>query len=123
THEFKGAASRIPREATAFGLRHDHVLIEILAQWNDQGDARDDDRHRSWAQAARAAFAPMAFPGGYPNLLPPSEAARAAESFGHNHPRLLDAKRAYDPETVFRSAIPLSDSGQPRQLSPRLAHS
>jgi hypothetical protein len=29
THEFKGAASRVPVEATAFGLRSDHVLVEI----------------------------------------------------------------------------------------------
>src|SRR4029077_4025250 len=29
THEFKGAASRVPAEATAFGLRRDHVLVEI----------------------------------------------------------------------------------------------
>src|SRR5262245_33329090 len=27
THEFRGAASRIPAETTAFGLRRDHVLI------------------------------------------------------------------------------------------------
>jgi hypothetical protein len=123
THEFKGAASRIPREATAFGLRRDHVLIEILAQWDDQGDSREEPRHRAWAQATRAAFGPTALPGGYPNLLPPGETARAAESFGQNLPRLLDAKRAYDPDNVFRSAIPLSDHDQSRSPSPRLIHS
>src|SRR5262249_20346067 len=31
THEFKGAASRVPAGSTAFGLRRDHVLVEILA--------------------------------------------------------------------------------------------
>ena len=30
THEFRGAASRVPAAATAFGLRRDHVLVEIL---------------------------------------------------------------------------------------------
>jgi hypothetical protein len=29
THEFRGAASRVPVEATAFGLRRDHMLIEF----------------------------------------------------------------------------------------------
>jgi FAD binding domain len=28
THEFKGAASRVAADATAFGLRRDHVLVE-----------------------------------------------------------------------------------------------
>jgi hypothetical protein len=31
THEFRGAAPRVPAAATAFGLRRDHVLAEILA--------------------------------------------------------------------------------------------
>ena len=33
THEFRGAASRVPVDATAFGLRRDHVLVEILASF------------------------------------------------------------------------------------------
>src|SRR5262249_51701918 len=35
THEFKGAASCVPAGSTAFGLRRDHVLIEILASFPD----------------------------------------------------------------------------------------
>ena len=38
THEFKGAASRVPEAATAFGLRRDHVLVEILATFVDGSD-------------------------------------------------------------------------------------
>src|SRR5262249_21257926 len=38
THEFKGAASRVPEEATAFGLRRDHILVEILAGFVDRSD-------------------------------------------------------------------------------------
>lgn len=32
THDFKGAAARVSADATAFGLRRDHVLVEIIAQ-------------------------------------------------------------------------------------------
>jgi hypothetical protein len=39
THEFKGAASRVPEQATAFGLRRDHVVVEILATLPDRSDA------------------------------------------------------------------------------------
>lgn len=107
THEFKGAASRVPLDATAFGLRRDHVSIEILASFDDGAGAEEERRHRQWVRDAREAFASIALPGGYPNMLGEGEAARAAASFGQNSERLLRAKRLYDPGNVFRSAIPL----------------
>src|SRR5260370_11885508 len=69
THEFKGAASRVPEEATAFGLRRNHVLVEILAACEDRLDNLEEQRHRQWARAARNVFDALALPGAYPNLL------------------------------------------------------
>jgi hypothetical protein len=107
THEFKGAASRVPAEATAFGLRSDHVMVEMLAAFVDRGDEIEEQRHRQWARRARQAFDPIALPGGYPNFLAANETDRAAKSFGPNPERLVKAKRHYDPDNVFNSAIPL----------------
>ena len=107
THEFKGAASRVATDATAFGLRRDHVLVEILAAHVDSGDKFEEQRHRQWARDTRHAFDAMALPGGYPNLLSRSDAERAAKSYGGNAARLVAAKRRYDPHNIFRSAIPL----------------
>ena len=107
THEFKGAASRVPDGATAFGLRRDHVLIEILATFVDRPDAEEEQRHRQWARATRQAFTPMALPGGYPNFLAGDDSDRVAKSYGPNAARLIAAKRRYDPDNVFCSAIPL----------------
>jgi FAD/FMN-containing dehydrogenase len=107
THEFKGAASRVPVEATAFGLRRDHVVVEILATFVDRSDKEEEQRHRQWARATRQAFARMALPGGYPNFLVADEPDRVAESYGPNAGRLIAAKRHYDPDTIFNSAIPL----------------
>jgi hypothetical protein len=107
THELKGAASRVPAEATAFGLRREHVLVEILATFVDRSDNEEEQRHRQWARATRQAFAPMALPGGYPNFLVADEPDRVAKSYGPNAERLIRAKRHYDPDNVFRSAIPL----------------
>ena len=107
THEFKGAASHVPAEATAFGLRTDHVLVEILATFVDRSDKEEEQRHRQWARATRQAFAPMAPPGGYPNFLAGDDSDRVAKSYGPNASRLIAAKRRYDPDNVFRSAVPL----------------
>jgi Berberine and berberine like len=107
THEFKGAASRIPAGATAFGLRRDHVRIEILATLPDRGDDLEQQRHRKWAHDTLRAFDAVALPGGYPNLLGKGEHDRALKSYGGNAEWLIKAKRRYDPDNVFRSAIPL----------------
>ena len=107
THEFRGAASRVPAAATAFGLRRDHVLVEILASFADRAELRDAHWHQRWVQATLRAFDAVALPGGYPNLLASGEVERATKSYGRNADRLIKAKRHYDPDNTFNSAIPL----------------
>jgi len=107
THDFKGAASQIPAGSTAFGLRRDHVLVEILATLPDRGDDHEQQRHQKWVRDSLRSFDAVALPGGYPNLLGKGETDRALKSYGGNAERLISAKRRYDPDNVFRSAIPL----------------
>jgi hypothetical protein len=107
THEFRGAASRVAPEATAFSLRRRHLLVEILATFVDQSDKFEEQRHQRWARAALTALNAMALPGGYPNMLAGSDVERATLGFGRNAERLIRAKWHYDPDNVFRSAIPL----------------
>ena len=112
THEFKGAAARVPAEATAFGLRCDHVLVDMLATFVDRSDKEEEQRHRQWARVTRQTFAPMALPGGYPNFLTGDDAERVGKSYGPNADRLIAAKRLYDPDNLFSSAIPLPTGRQ-----------
>ncbi|HZD63145.1 MAG TPA: BBE domain-containing protein, partial [Xanthobacteraceae bacterium] len=116
THEFKGAAARVPVEATAFGLRRDHVLVEILAVFAAEADALEEERHRRWTRSALQAFDAIALPGGYPNLLIGGDAERVSRSYGPNAGRLVSAKQRYDPAGVFSSAIPLP-AGCPQRSS------
>jgi hypothetical protein len=51
THEFRGAASRVAPEATAFGLRRDHVLVELLTTFGDRS-VFDERRYQRWLQAS-----------------------------------------------------------------------
>jgi Berberine and berberine like len=98
-------------------LRREHVLIEILATFVDRSDKVEEQRHRQWIRATLRAFDAMAFPGGYPNFLPQGDAGRAAKSYGDNSERLIRAKRQYDPDNVFSSAIPLPVSQDKRHTA------
>src|SRR5262249_37111299 len=92
THESKGAATRVALEATAFGLRRNHVLVEILATFAHGSAELEAERHQRWARSILAAFDAMALPGGYPNILATGEAQRATKSFGRNAKRLIKTK-------------------------------
>ena len=89
---------------TAFALRQDHLMVEMIAAWEPQ-TPDEDQRHIEWAQNLSQALAPYAFKGGYINLLDKKEQDRVPLAFGSNYRRLLDLKQTYDPDDVFHSAI------------------
>ena len=103
-HHFHGAATRVHPTATAFALRREHLLVEIIAAW-EPDEARESARHENWAETLSEALCPVAVPGGYPNLLGPDDHDRLALAYGENVARLRELKRRYDPENVFASAI------------------
>lgn len=105
-HHFRGAATRIPLAATAFGLRREHFMFEIIAAWEPA--AGDDGKsHIQWVRNVSEDLAPHALPGGYPNMLGPDEHEQTAHAYGNNLGRLQQVKRLFDPEGVFTSAISL----------------
>jgi hypothetical protein len=89
-HHFHGAATRVPLSATAFGLRREHFLVEVIAAWepgpNDNGGV-----HQQWARTVSHAFATQTLPGGYANLLGPDEHEQIASAYGGNLGRLQRA--------------------------------
>jgi len=106
-HHFHGAATRISPDGTAFGLRREHFMVEIVASWKPNGD--DGAAHRRWAYDLWRNLAPFALPGGYANLLGPDDRDQAEAAYGGNAARLLDLKRRFDPDGVFASAVPLPE--------------
>ncbi|MBV8885410.1 MAG: FAD-binding oxidoreductase [Chroococcidiopsidaceae cyanobacterium CP_BM_RX_35] len=101
---FHGAASRVGASKTAFALRQDHLMVQIIAAWEPQSQD-EAQRHIEWSQNISQALAPYAFKGGYINLLDEKEQDRVPLAFGSNYQRLLDLKRKYDPDDVFRSTV------------------
>jgi hypothetical protein len=106
-HHFHGAATRIPAEAIAFGLRQEHFMVEIIAGWEPDGS--NGAAHRQWAQDLWESLAPFALPGGYANFLAPYDREQVRDAYGSNGARLRSLKRRFDPDGVFASAIPLPD--------------
>jgi hypothetical protein len=106
-HHFHGAATRIPAERSAFGLRQEHFMVEIIACWEPDGS--NGAAHRQWAQDLWEGLAPFAVPGGYANLLAPHDREQAKDAYGSNGARLKSLKRRFDPDGVFASAILLPD--------------
>lgn len=105
-HDFRGAATRVPLAVTAFGLRKEHFMVEIIASW--EPTAKDDgDNHREWARNLSESLAPHSLPGGYPNMIGPDDHEQTAHAYGANAGRLQCLKRLFDPEGVFTSAISL----------------
>jgi FAD/FMN-containing dehydrogenase len=101
-HHFHGAAARVPVESTAFGIRQDHLMVEVIGWWTPG----DSTPHQAWAQSVADAVAADALPGGYPNMLGPGDHAQIADAYGPNAARLLVAKTRFDPDGIF-SATPL----------------
>jgi hypothetical protein len=106
-HHFHGAATRIPAEKIAFGLRQEHFMVEIVASWKPDGS--NAAAHRQWAQDLWEALASFALPGGYANFLTPHNREQVRDAYGNNGARLRSVKRHFDPDGVFASAIPLPD--------------
>jgi FAD/FMN-containing dehydrogenase len=102
---FRGVPTQRRLDTTAFGLRREHFLIEIIASWDASADD-DGFSHRNWARDLSSTLAPMSLPGGYPNILGPHAHNQIAHAYGSNLAGLQTVKRRFDPDGIF-SATPL----------------
>jgi FAD/FMN-containing dehydrogenase len=99
---FRGLPTQLPPDSTAFGIRREHFMIEIIACW-DPSDRGDGKAHRRWAHDVSESLRPVSLAGGYPNLLGPHAAYQIKHAYGANLAKLLAVKRQFDPEHVFKA--------------------
>jgi hypothetical protein len=102
-HEFHGAPTRVPSEATAFPLRTNHFIWLACGHWSE-GDDHAADRQQAWVRNVAGPIKTMALPGGYINFLSPSEAHRVRQFYGASGERLLRLKQQFDPHDMFVAA-------------------
>lgn len=95
----RGAASRVPVDATAFPHRAAQYDLLILSQWTDPALTA---AHVAWARAAFEALEPHLEDGVYVNNLGVEGPDRIRSAYGPNYARLAGLKRRYDPANVLR---------------------
>jgi len=103
---FHGHGTRIPAADTAFGIRHEHFVVEVVSGWLP--DDQDGVLHRTWADSLATALVPSALPSAFPGLRAPDDGNQIAPGYGENAARLLAAKKHYAPDGVF-AATPQPD--------------
>ena len=94
-----GAMARVPAEATAFAHRHSRIMVNLAAFYDGPADKA---RRQAWVDDF-AADLRQGDPGSYVNFLADEgpEAVRRAYP-GPTWDRLVEVKRRYDPDNLFR---------------------
>ena len=94
-----GAAARMDRNATAFGLREDQWDYDVISQWTDPAESAG---HIQWTRDFWTAVEPFATGEVYVNHLDAEEATRIRAAYGPGYERLVALKNKYDPTNLFR---------------------
>ena len=94
-----GAISRVAPDATAFADRDAASTLLITSGW---ADPRETEARIAWARETWSAAQPYAKASAYVNYLDQGDEERTEAVYGANFQRLVEVKRAYDPDNVFR---------------------
>jgi len=94
-----GAPQRVAQTATAFGHRDANFSMVILAGWDDPAA---DSANVQWVRDYSDAITPHSMQGGYVNFMSEDDGGRTQANYGSNYDRLVQVKRKYDPDNVFR---------------------
>ena len=96
---FHGAVCRVDPTATAFPFREPGFSLVLAGQWSDPADT---DANVAWVRDTFVALEPYTAPRVYVNYLADDESARIANAYGPNFERLVEIKRRFDPDNLFR---------------------
>lgn len=97
-YPINGACHRVASDATAFAYRDANFAPVIAGMWPDPAD---NDANTRWVKDYYAAIAPLSEEGGYVNFMAGDDQERIKANYRGNYDRLVEVKRAYDPDNVF----------------------
>ena len=94
-----GAVSRKDPASTAFAHRRYPFNFLVLSSWSEPSEAA---RNIAWTRECWDAMRPFMAPGAYVNYLEEEADPHARAAYGSNYDRLVQVKRKYDPDNLFR---------------------
>jgi FAD/FMN-containing dehydrogenase len=96
-----GALDRIADDHSAVGNRNAAAVLNIAASWDVPAD---DEVNMEWARSSWQDLRRFSSGGVYVNFLSADEGAdRVQAAYGKNYARLVETKRRWDPENLFRT--------------------
>jgi FAD/FMN-containing dehydrogenase len=99
-YPINGAPQRVPQDVTAFGHRDASFATVIAGMWRDPAD---NAKNTKWVRDYSDAITPYSEAGGYVNFMSEDDQGRAQANYGANYNRLVEVKRRYDPDNLFRA--------------------
>ena len=97
--DFHGAVTRVPPTATAYPHRERGYNFFLISQWTDPAHT---DTCIAWARETFDALSPYMADRSYTNYLSADDYDRVRQAYGPNYDRLVELKRRYDPDNLFR---------------------
>jgi FAD/FMN-containing dehydrogenase len=95
-----GAIEKVPSDVTAFAHRDAPFLLNIHSRWVEEGQ---EEAHVTWARELFDAARPSSTGGVYVNFLSEEGKQRVRDAYPEaKWGRLVEIKRRYDPENLFR---------------------
>jgi FAD/FMN-containing dehydrogenase len=94
-----GSVEQVAPDATAFPHRNGAWVAWVIGMWHPH---EDSEPHRAWLGSIRDALRLHATGGVYVNALDNDRGDRVRAAYGPNWRRLVELKRAWDPENTFR---------------------
>jgi FAD/FMN-containing dehydrogenase len=98
-YPINGAVNRVAPDATAFAYRDATFATVIAGMWPDPNQ---NDANTKWVRDYYDATAPLSEEGGYVNFMADDDQDRIKANYKGNYDRLVQVKRQYDPDNVFR---------------------
>jgi hypothetical protein len=101
---YGGAINAVAPAATAFVHRQELAALQASVSWRPATPPPLVAAAQAWLAGTAASLAPFVSRSAYQNYIDPTLVDWAEAYYGSNLPRLVELKRRYDPEEVFRFA-------------------
>jgi FAD/FMN-containing dehydrogenase len=98
-YAINGAVQRVAADATAFSYRDTTFVTNVAGMWPDP---EENDANIGWVHGYHDALAPHSEQGGYVNFMSGDDQDRIRANYRGNYDRLVEIKRTYDPDNMFR---------------------